>query len=53
MKRFLLLLGLGLIIINVTDGCNKAADNTTTTTATPATIGTNVTTTNAVPPPAH
>jgi hypothetical protein len=52
MKRFLLLLALGLIIVNVTNGC-KPADNTTTT-ATPATTAdTNAATTNAVPPPAH
>jgi hypothetical protein len=46
MKRILLLLGLGLIVINVTNGCNKAADTTTTTT------DTNTMATNAAPPAA-
>jgi hypothetical protein len=50
MKRFLLLLALGLITVNVTNGCKPAE---TTTTPTPATTDTNATTTNAVPPPAH
>ncbi|HEX4120810.1 MAG TPA: hypothetical protein VH619_09360 [Verrucomicrobiae bacterium] len=55
MKRILLLLGLGFIIINVTNGCNKASDNTTT--AAPTATDTNAASTNAattnVPPPAH
>ncbi|HEX3720507.1 MAG TPA: hypothetical protein VH595_21360 [Verrucomicrobiae bacterium] len=49
MKRFLLLLALGLITVNVTNGCKPAE---TTTTPTPTITATNATT-NAVPPPAH
>jgi hypothetical protein len=48
MKRILLLLGLGLIVINVTNGCNKSPD-TTSTTAT----DTNSVATNSAAPAGH
>ena len=51
MKRILVSLVLGLLLMNVTSGCNKSADTTTTPAASdqPSTnaVVTNATTTNA------
>jgi hypothetical protein len=52
MTRILLLLALGLIVINVTTGCNKTEDNTSMAASTNS-LDTNSVATNAAPPAAH